>query len=65
MKEWKGQCHRCYRETGGYTMSFLNTQLICFECDETERNHPRYREAKEAELKELKAGNRNYKGLLG
>jgi len=30
-----------------------------------EKDHPRFKEAKEAELQQVKAGNLNYKGLLG
>jgi hypothetical protein len=65
MREWNGRCQRCYKETNGHTMSFLNTQLICFDCSKEEKNHPRYKEAKEAELRQVRAGNMNYKGLLG
>jgi len=65
MRDWNGQCQRCYTETNSYTMSFLNTQLICNECDKKEKDHPRFKEAKEAELRQVKAGNYNYKGLLG
>lgn len=64
-REWDGRCQRCYKETTGYTMSWLNTQLICDECDEKEKDHPRYKEAREVELQQVKAGNYNFKGILG
>ena len=62
--DWNGKCHRCNEASGAYTMSFLNTQMICMECDEKEKEHPRYKEAKDEELRQVQAGNMNYGGLL-
>lgn len=60
---WDGRCQRCYHEVGGYIMSFFNTQLICLDCDERERAHPRYKEAKDAEHAALRSGNYNFPGI--
>ncbi len=59
------KCERCLKETTVTTMSYLNTEMICLECDLKEKDHPQYKEAKEAELAEVRKGNYNYKGLLG
>jgi len=64
MNKWNGMCQRCYKDSSGHTMSWLNTQLICFTCSDSETNHPRFSEAKEAELKAIRSGNCNYEGLL-
>lgn len=58
------RCDRCHNETDITTMSYLNTDTLCMECKEEEKHHPRYKEAKEAELKAVQSGNMNYPGLL-
>jgi len=67
MKEWPDRnaegkliCDRCGQVMGGFTMSFFNTEYICFECDEKERAHPDYAKAKAAELASIKPGEPNY-----
>jgi hypothetical protein len=64
MPDWNGRCHRCGEPSTMYTMSYLNTQLICMDCDDKEKEHPRYKDAKAEELEQVTAGNMNYKGLL-
>ena len=44
-------------------MSRFNEDIICPECETKERAHPKYREAADAELAEVKKGNYNYKGI--
>lgn len=63
MTEWRGNCQRCYKESSSYTMSWFNESLICDECSDKESDHPRYVEAKEEELKAVKSGNFNFKGI--
>jgi hypothetical protein len=41
----------------------FNTQMCCEQCIEKERKHPKYREAVQTELKELKSGNNNFSGI--
>ena len=48
---------------GGRTMSRFNTDCLCPACAEAEKYHPRYREAVEAELAEIRKGNYNFKGI--
>lgn len=57
-------CERCGKKSLALSMSMLNTDIICSNCKEKEKKHPRYQEAKEAERKEILAGNYNYPGLL-
>lgn len=57
-------CERCFNETAVTTMSWLNEDVICLECDKKEKSHPRYKDAKDAEFEQVKQGNYNYKGLL-
>lgn len=57
-------CERCHKKTSVTTMSWLNDETICLDCDEKEKLHPRYKEAKAAELQQVQQGNYNYKGLL-
>ena len=57
-------CDRCHGElTEGRTMSRFNTQCLCMTCAEKEQHHPDYKRAVEAELAELRAGNRNFRGV--
>lgn len=60
----KKTCDRCHKESNSFIMSMLNTEIICPKCKEEERKHPRYKEAVEKELEEVKKGNYNFKGIL-
>jgi hypothetical protein len=44
-------------------MSRFNTQALCMDCLEEERQHPDYQKAMDAELAALRAGNRNFEGI--
>ncbi len=58
-------CDRCGGSLeGGRIMSMLNTDCLCLECKNKEKQHPRYKAAAEAELKEVQKGNYSYRGLL-
>lgn len=63
MKDWNGQCHRCHKEVGGYTMSWFNTELICFDCSDKEKQTPKYKEAREAEAEAVRNGEYNFPGI--
>lgn len=56
-------CDRCGKQTGFSTGSYFNTDQICMECDEAERNHPDFEKARDAELKEVQRGNFGYRGI--
>ena len=61
--DMRSNCHRCGKETNTTTMSMFNTDIICMECKQKERDNPRYKEAVEADNAEIKNGNYNYKGI--
>jgi len=63
MTNWNGICQRCDTKAFGYTMSFFNTQLICFKCDEEEESRPDYNLAVQTERAEVMKGNMNYEGI--
>jgi len=58
------KCSRCGGALGARTMSRMNEDVLCMDCVELEKAHPRYQEASEAELEQVKAGNYNYLGLF-
>lgn len=57
------KCERCGKETRGTIMSFFNTQTICMECSEAERKHPRYAEARDADVAAIRRGDYNFPGI--
>ena len=62
-ESWKGHCERCGEATNTTTMSWFNTDIICMDCADEEKNHPKYQEAKDKELAEVRKGNLNYEGI--
>jgi hypothetical protein len=44
-------------------MSRFNTDMICDDCENKEKNHPAYAEAVKAELNAVKSGNYNFPGI--
>jgi len=59
-------CDRCGGSLkGGRIMSMYNTDCICLSCKDKESKRADYGEAVEAEHKEIKKGNYNYKGIKG
>ena len=44
-------------------MSFFNFDRLCHECEDKERQHPKYAEAREAELEAYKKGIKNFPGI--
>lgn len=57
------RCERCKKESMGMTMSMFNTQMICLECSEKEETHPKYEQARKAEIEEIKKGNLDFIGI--
>lgn len=57
------RCDRCHEETFSTSMSCFNTDMICMDCEDREKEHPRYEEAKARELEEVKKGNYNFPGV--
>ena len=57
-------CERCGKETNVHTTSWLNTENICEECSDKEKNHPVYGFAKESERRAVQNGDYNFPGVL-
>jgi hypothetical protein len=57
------KCKRCGSESRITTMSMFNTDVICTECKENERKHPRYEEACLRDNEEIRKGNYNFEGI--
>lgn len=56
-------CQRCGKQTSVTTMSYFNTDIICMDCDEKERQHPKFKEAQAREEAAVRAGNFNFPGV--
>jgi hypothetical protein len=56
-------CQRCDRQCSGSTGSYFDTAQICFRCDEVERSHPAFEEARRVESEEVGRGNFNFRGV--
>lgn len=61
--DWKGVCHRCGAKSEVHIMSMFNEQLICMGCKDEESERKDYDKAREADLKEIRKGNYNFKGI--
>lgn len=57
------KCERCECQTKVTIVSMFNTQVICTSCKKRESKHPDYKKACDAELAEVKKGNRNFEGI--
>ncbi len=58
------KCDRCgAKMTGLRTMSRFTKECICTACAEAERSRPDYAAAVEADLAEVKKGNREFEGI--
>lgn len=59
-------CDRCGRDFKyGRIMSMFNTDCICLECSDKEKADKDYKKAVEADTKQIKQGNYNFKGIRG
>jgi len=58
-------CSRCGCPLDGKSrqMSRFNTDCLCPECIEAERQHPDYRKAADAEMEAVRNGNRHFPGI--
>lgn len=57
-------CDRCGGSLkDGRIMSMFNEECICLKCKEEERKRADYKKAQDAEIAEVKKGNRNFKGI--
>ena len=58
-----GTCKRCKEKTGLTTLSYFNTDEICRDCQTIETHHPKYDDARAAELLACQNGNYNFEGI--
>jgi len=57
-------CDRCRKDLkNGRIMSMFNEDCICMECKEKETKDKNYEKARDREMKEVRKGNLNYKGI--
>ena len=57
------RCDRCHKETKMSTMSRFNTDTICPTCEDREKKHPKYQEARDTEMRAVQQGNYNFPGI--
>lgn len=60
----KAFCDRCGKKLSIRIMSKMNTDVLCLDCIEKEKEHPLYKQANKAELEQVQQGNYNYPGLF-
>jgi ribonuclease HIII len=57
------KCERCYIKTNRHTVSMFNTENICMDCKQKEREHSEFENARKAEHAQLIKGNYNFIGI--
>ena len=57
------RCARCGERDCVTIMSRFNTDIICLDCEEREKAHPMYEQARKAELEACKRGDYNFPGI--
>lgn len=57
------KCDRCGNETLATTGSYFNTEIICMNCSNIEREHPKFDEARRVETKAVQDGNFKFPGI--
>jgi len=63
MVEYTQHCERCKEGTGVTQMSLFNTEMCCNRCIQLERAHPKFRQARDAELEAISRGDYNFQGI--
>ncbi len=56
-------CDRCQVKTLSTIMSFFNQDVLCMDCKDKEKAHPRYAEAVKAEFEACNSGDYNFPGI--
>ena len=57
-------CDRCGGSLdGGRIMSMYNEDCICMSCKEKERKRPDYKQAQDADIEAIRAGDYNFSGI--
>lgn len=63
MRDWTGNCQRCYKETNCHIMSMYSEKLICMDCKSKEEKRDDYKSAQDADRAAIKRGNYNFEGI--
>ncbi|MFZ5945890.1 MAG: gamma-glutamylcyclotransferase [Bacillota bacterium] len=58
----KDKCDRCGKDLVAKTMGYFNTDTLCLECSEEEKEHPLYQQAQQQDYLEMEKGNYYYDG---
>ncbi len=57
-------CDRCAGSLeNGRIMSMFNNDCICMKCKDKEKEHPKYKDAQDADHAEIVKGNYNFAGI--
>ena len=56
-------CKRCLKPANPHIMSMYNEDIICMKCKDIEMKHPKYQDALEADIVEIKNGNYKFHGI--
>jgi len=57
------KCQSCRKETTATIMSMFDTRMICLDCEQKEREDPRYEKARKAESDAVRRGDYNFRGI--
>lgn len=57
------RCSRCKQLVNITIMSMFNREIICMDCHEKERAHPKYKEAMQVEMESVRRGEINFPGI--
>jgi hypothetical protein len=57
-------CERCSSCSTTTSMSWFNTEMLCIDCKEKEKNHPLFNKAKEIENQKVMQGDYNFPGIF-
>lgn len=63
MRNWTGNCQRCYKKANCNIMSMYSELLICTDCYDKERTRDDYEEARSADEAAIKARSYNFEGI--
>lgn len=56
-------CDRCGKPTNVHIMSMFNTDELCLDCKEAEKQRPDYKDAVAADEAAIRQGNYKFKGI--
>jgi hypothetical protein len=56
-------CKRCNKTANPHIMSMFSEDIICMSCKDIEMKHPKYKEALEADITNIKSGNYRFAGI--